>query len=396
MTEQDSLRGSKVSFGDAVADKPSYDLELEANGGVAKDIALHMYQNNDGSNSNIHADGPSNVSSDVLRGSLRREGAKIESTVTPNDRKAALNKAKSVKIRRATAGLQSVAMTSERERIQEEQAKGATFIILPWSPNYKIWWYLTVIGASLTIFTETYNIAFARAGMYPYTDAASCIEYVLLFIFLIDMLLMFHLAYFDEETNDVVMDTKKIVNRYFSGLFWVDICGIFPFYAVLLAAAGELGEDSKRAQYMALFRLSRMVRLRRLKQLFDIMQFNSKISLMTMTLSRNFVFALVWSHFSACVLYFIARVHDFDPEKTWIGGSVEGMSALERYVTSLYWSVVTFTTVGKSSMVDDKTADLARESSAKQLSSFPAFASKATETFLPSIPPSKFGGYVSC
>ena len=47
------------------------------------------------------------------------------------------------------------------------------------------------------------------------------------------------------------------------------------------------------------------------------------------------------------MFYFIARQQDFDANGTWIGGSIEeGLSKTERYLTSLYWSVVTFTTVG--------------------------------------------------
>jgi hypothetical protein len=60
-----------------------------------------------------------------------------------------------------------------------------------------------------------------------------------------------------------------------------------------------------------------------------------------LTLLRNFGFAILWSHFAACIFFFIARQYDFDPDATWIGGSIEGMTGAERYINSLYWSVVT-------------------------------------------------------
>ena len=44
-------------------------------------------------------------------------------------------------------------------------------------------------------------------------------------------------------------------------------------------------------------------------------------------------------------MYFLARLRDFD-ETTWLGPIVENMSGFDRYVTSLYWSIVTFATVG--------------------------------------------------
>jgi CRP-like cAMP-binding protein len=129
-------------------------------------------------------------------------------------------------------------------------------------------------------------------------------------------------------------------------MLWVDIIGVFPFYAIALAIAGEMGENSKLAQYLALLRLARLVRLHRMKQLFDNLQYNAHISLMTITLTRNLTAAVVWSHFWACLMYFIALQHDFNEDDTWIGGSFDSYNRFERYITSLYWSVTTFTTVG--------------------------------------------------
>ena len=45
-------------------------------------------------------------------------------------------------------------------------------------------------------------------------------------------------------------------------------------------------------------------------------------------------------------MFFIARELAFDPDNTWLGSDIRTLSEFERYVTSLYWSVVTFTTVG--------------------------------------------------
>jgi CRP-like cAMP-binding protein len=67
---------------------------------------------------------------------------------------------------------------------------------------------------------------------------------------------------------------------------------------------------------------------------------------MWLTLFRNFGVALVWTHFAACFFYFIARQYDFAPDNTWIGSLVEDLNGSERYLTSLYWAVITFTTVG--------------------------------------------------
>jgi hypothetical protein len=240
---------------------------------------------------------------------------------------------------RAAKSIKVGSINAATRKVLQETNK--SLIIWPWNKYYISWWSLTVAGALFTIFTETYAIAFSPAGLYPYGDAASIIEYILDSIFFIDIMVTFHLVYYDDD-KELVLDKKKIARHYLKGgMFWRDFAGVFPFYAVALAITGELGHDSKKAQYLALLRLVKLVRLHRAKQLFDSLQYNTHVSLMSFTLIRNFCFALVWSHFSACVFYFIARQFDFDPDDTWIGGSLNDRNKFERYVTSLYWSVVT-------------------------------------------------------
>jgi hypothetical protein len=80
--------------------------------------------------------------------------------------------------------------------------------------------------------------------------------------------------------------------------------------------------------------------------LSDMLQYNSRISLIWFTLARNFAVLLTVNHISACAMYFLARSKDFDHEATWLGPVVSSMNGFERYVVSLYQSVVTFSTVG--------------------------------------------------
>lgn len=234
-------------------------------------------------------------------------------------------------------------VTSDHRKSLQEGADH--FIIWPWDPRYRTWWGLTVACAIITVFTETYGIAFSPPGLYPYNDAGSITEFVLVSIFFLDIIVNFHLVFYNDD-DELVISKKKIAVNYLRGMFCFDLAGIFPFYAVALACAGELGKytpESTLASYLSLFRLVRLVRLRRMKQLFDILQYNTKVSLMWLTLTRNFCFVFTWSHFSACVFFFIARQYNFDSDQTWIS-SVDDLSPFEQYVTSLYWSIVTVRT----------------------------------------------------
>ena len=205
-----------------------------------------------------------------------------------------------------------------------------------------VWWGFSVFISIMTIFFETYQIAFAPSGLADLSSAAVILGFVFMGVFVADIVVNFNLAYMDD--TGVVTSRMQIAKNYMGFMFWVDLIGVFPFYMVALAISGEMGQDNDLTRYLSLLLLFRMVRLHRVWQLFDALQYNTHISLTALTLTRNFGVALVWSHFAACVMYFIARQYRYDDEQTWIGGLVYGQSPFERYITSLYWSVGKFFT----------------------------------------------------
>ena len=228
---------------------------------------------------------------------------------------------------------------TQRVRLSEERAINVFF---PWSKYYKAWWGFTVAVAFCNIFTETYEIAFSAAGLSDPKGTPSIIEIIVVVIFAIDMGVTFNLAFYNDN-HDIIYHRRVIARRYMRFMFWIDLIAVFPFYAIALACAGEFGQNTSLAEYLSLLKLTRMVQLYRVKQFFEVIQYSSKISLLSLTFIRNFAAAMVWTHFSACTMFFLARQYSFD-DNTWIG-NVDGMTTIERYLTSLYWAVTTFTTV---------------------------------------------------
>lgn len=232
-------------------------------------------------------------------------------------------------------GIKREATTRHVAEIHSDETK---YIVYPWIPSYKIWSVFILVCAIFTAFFETHEVAYGRAGLAPYDDASSIIDYLLTVLFLFDMILNFNKAVYDEE-EDIVEDRKGIAEIYMKKMFWIDLLGIFPFYEIALAISGELGKNSRVSQYLAILRLFRLFRLHRVTDLFSRIQYNTKISLLTLTLMRNFTVALVWAHLAACIFYFIARQYDFNDD-TWIGGDINDLTETEKYMTTLYWSIV--------------------------------------------------------
>jgi hypothetical protein len=158
------------------------------------------------------------------------------------------------------------------------------------------------------------------------------------------MVINFNLAYYDERSK-LVYGRRDIARNYMKFWFWIDLVGVFPFYITALAIAGKVGAESTMSyqdplNLLRLFKLARLVRLHRVISFFAIIKYSRKISFVAYTLMRNFSAAVFWCHLWACIMYFIARQYSFD-EDTWIGSSNSDLSIFERYILSLYWSVVT-------------------------------------------------------
>mmetsp|Transcript_35225 Transcript_35225/g.76426 ORF Transcript_35225/g.76426 Transcript_35225/m.76426 type:complete len:788 (+) Transcript_35225:224-2587(+) len=241
---------------------------------------------------------------------------------------------------------------SDKYMVKKANIRG---IIFPWMPAYEIWWTITAVGAIFTVFFGPFQIAFQDEPG-TFNDAASAIEWGLNLVFWVDIIVNFNLAFY--RNNEVmVYDRYDIFIHYVSGMFWVDLVGVFPFENVALMLAGDLGNSNKEALLFSLLRLIRFVRLHRMKKLSDVLQYNARVSLVWFTLIRNFASVLCSTHLAACSMYFLARYNDFD-ENTWLGPAVENMSGLERYVTALYWAIVTFCTVGYGDFAPANSAEM--------------------------------------
>ncbi|KAL7540770.1 hypothetical protein ACHAXR_010362 [Thalassiosira sp. AJA248-18] len=235
---------------------------------------------------------------------------------------------------------------SDIEQLQQQKANSrhGHWIIWPWNRYYRIWWHLTALGAMLTVFLAPYQIAFEeQAPPATLRDIGSDLEEVLTFLFTIDIIINFNLARYKNDA--IVLERRQIATEYIRGMFCFDLMGVFPFQRVALYFARN-DIDSLTFLMLSLSRLFRYARLHHVRRLSHELQNNARVSLLSFTLFRNFAVVVIACHFQACCMYFLARLHDFDND-TWLGPIVyDSETTFGRYITSLYWSITTFCTVG--------------------------------------------------
>ena len=224
-------------------------------------------------------------------------------------------------------------------------------VIFPFYPMYKIFWFVTAIGSIVTIFNGPYQLAFDKdpGQFFSFQSYGSIVESLLEIIFTLDIFVNFNLAFYDNER--MVFNRKDIFVHYFSKMFWIDLIGVFPFEAFALFLVGDIDSDASSILVWGPLRLLRFVRLHRMSKLSYMLQYDARISLLWFTLLRNGLAVISFTHFEACSMYFLARLRNFD-ETTWLGPIVESMTGFDRYITSLYWSIVTFATVGYGDFSD--------------------------------------------
>ena len=170
--------------------------------------------------------------------------------------------------------------------------------------------------------------------------------------FIIDIVLIFNTAYYEsvDDTTVLVTNRKQIAKNYMRSWFWLDIVASLPIDLIVRSSVNQIAKIVRMQRLQKLFRLIKIPRLfkllslnNRLKTSFSLYKDNMKQGSVTMVLSVLGIFC----HVAACSWVVIAHINLTVMTPTWI--EVEELvtaSSIDVYVASLYFIVMTMTTVG--------------------------------------------------
>ncbi|GLT45003.1 hypothetical protein SLA2020_188710 [Shorea laevis] len=212
------------------------------------------------------------------------------------------------------------------------------FIISPYDRRYRVWETFLVLLVIYTAWVSPFEFGFLRNQERSLAIADNVVNG----FFAVDIFLTFFVAYLDKTTYLLVDNPKKIAWKYGSSWLALDIISTIP---------SELAQkiSPKPLQSYGLFNMLRLWRLRRVSALFSRLEKDRNYNYFWVRCAKLICVTLFAVHCAACFYYLIAaRYHD--PAKTWIGAALGEyfleQSVWNRYVTSIYWSITTLTTVG--------------------------------------------------
>ncbi|XP_074335783.1 potassium channel SKOR-like isoform X4 [Apium graveolens] len=166
--------------------------------------------------------------------------------------------------------------------------------------------------------------------------------------FVCDMVLQFFVAYRDKVTYKMIYNRSAIALRYLKSYFILDLLGCLP-WDILYKASG----NSEEVRFLLWIRL---IRTRKVLAFLHQLEKDIRINYLFCRILKLLVVEIYCTHTAACIFYYLATSLPVDQESyTWIGSLKLGdysyshfreINIWRRYLTSLYFAIVTMSTVG--------------------------------------------------
>ncbi|CAL0325724.1 unnamed protein product [Lupinus luteus] len=201
----------------------------------------------------------------------------------------------------------------------------------------RVWQTFLTVLVIYTAWVSPFEFGFLKKPKAP----LSITDNVVNGFFAVDIFLTFFVAYINKATYLLVDDQKQIAWKYTRTWLAFDVISTIPSELIEKISPTPL-------QSYGLFNMLRLWRLRRVSDFFSRMEKDRNYNYFHVRCVKLICVTLFAVHCAACFNYLIAARYR-DPKRTWLGATMDNFleqSLWTRYVTSMYWSITTLTTVG--------------------------------------------------
>ncbi|KAI3443645.1 hypothetical protein Pfo_000310 [Paulownia fortunei] len=229
------------------------------------------------------------------------------------------------------------------------RVKLRSFILSPYDRRYRAWETFLVVLVVYTAWVSPFEFGFLDKPEGP----LSIMDNVVNGFFAIDIVLTFFVAYLDRNTYLLVDNPKQIAWKYATSWLAFDVISTIPS-----ELARKISPEPLRTY--GLFNMLRLWRLRRVGALFARLEKDRNFNYFWVRCAKLICVTLFAVHCAGCFYYLLAARYR-DPKNTWIGASMHDFlqrSLWVRYVTSIYWSITTLTTVGYGDLHAENTREM--------------------------------------
>ncbi|XP_055686289.1 potassium voltage-gated channel unc-103 isoform X11 [Lutzomyia longipalpis] len=247
--------------------------------------------------------------------------------------------------------------------------------ILHYSPFKAVWdWIILILVVYTAIFTP-YVAAFLlsepdfnqRRNRKYADDPIVIIDLIVDVTFVIDILINFRTTFVNGQ-DEVVSHPGRIAVHYLSGWFLIDLVAAIPFDLLLVGSdTDELGLDKdETTTLIGLLKTARLLRLVRVARKIDrYSEYGAAVLVLLMA-----TFALI-AHWLACIWYAIGNAERpilkakigwldslaSDSQEYYFPNGTGGPSIKSRYVTALYFTFTSLTSVGFGNVAPNTDAE---------------------------------------
>lgn len=210
------------------------------------------------------------------------------------------------------------------------------YALVPSSAFATLWEYLIMLCCMVTTFT----LGFQAAFLYDSTNLL-IFHYVIDGIFLVDMFVKFHTAYFDNR-GMLITDPTYTARRYLKTNFWLDFIAGFPVEIFAL-----LYQDNV-FRALCVFRINRALRAYKIIFYFAHLEKSITRSTGKIRLGRFSFITLVITHWFSCGWFILGCFNECTPQSWAESGEypLTDMPWGDQYVTAIYWATATMVSVG--------------------------------------------------